>query len=161
MKQDENIIGRVVLLNSEPMPKICPVCGNSFLTRRTGQKICSPECRKREQIKYKRSAYGENYKLSASTKGALSEMIVCSDLLKRGYYVFRSITPNSPYDVVAEKNGRTYRVEITTGRRGISGSLWYNKHNDRRDRFDVVAVWSPLENEITYTPELDELDFDK
>ena len=55
--------------------------------------------------------------LSASTVGAISELAVCSDLLSKGYDVFRSVSPAAPCDLIAHKEGKLIRVEVKTNAR--------------------------------------------
>lgn len=50
------------------------------------------------------------------TKGAISEYLAVADLLRRGHYVFRSVSPNCPWDlVVSTPSGRLVRVEVKSG----------------------------------------------
>ena len=45
--------------------------------------------------------------ISRSIKGVCSELIAVKELLKRGYYVSRSIDPQCPFDiVVVDKKGK-------------------------------------------------------
>jgi hypothetical protein len=138
----------------EPKPKTCPICNNVFLTSNPNKITCSLSCRNSALIKYREETSGYRTGLPASTTGALSELLVCSDLLSKGYYVFRSLSPNSPYDIVADKNGQIYKIEITTGRRLPSGVLVYSKHDNLKNKFDVIAISIINKREIIYIPEL-------
>jgi hypothetical protein len=52
--------------------------------------------------------------MSTGNTGAISELVVCTDLLQKGYDVFRALSPSSACDLVALKNGQCYRVEVKT-----------------------------------------------
>ena len=39
--------------------------------------------------------------VSPATRGAIAELRVATDLLARGYHVFRSVSPASPCDLIA------------------------------------------------------------
>ena len=51
--------------------------------------------------------------ISRSIKGVCSELIAVKELLKRGYYVSRSIDPQCPLDiVVVDKKGKTTLFDV-------------------------------------------------
>ena len=52
--------------------------------------------------------------LDCCVKGASAELRVCADLLLRGYEVFRSISPHCSCDLMIQKDGNIYRVEVKT-----------------------------------------------
>jgi hypothetical protein len=54
---------------------------------------------------------------SNSTIGALSELLACAWLLNKGYQVFRNVSPNGPYDLVAFKGPEELRIDVKTIRR--------------------------------------------
>lgn len=49
--------------------------------------------------------------------GSTSELSACVFLMRSGYDVFRSLAANTPFDLVAYKDGVLYKVEVKTGRR--------------------------------------------
>lgn len=52
--------------------------------------------------------------IPASTVGALSELLAAADLLRRGYHVFRAVSPACPCDLAVMSNSTLIRVEVTT-----------------------------------------------
>jgi hypothetical protein len=51
--------------------------------------------------------------ISKSIKGVCSELIAVKELLKRGYYVARSIDPQCPFDiVVVNKKGKATLFDV-------------------------------------------------
>ena len=51
--------------------------------------------------------------ISRSIKGVCSELIAVKELLKRGYYVARSIDPQCPFDiVVVNKKGKAILFDV-------------------------------------------------
>ncbi len=81
-------------------------------------------------------------KILVATKGAVGELAVCIDLLKRGFEVFRNVSQSGSCDLIAyDADGRIVRIEATTGRRyGTFNTLYYTKHNPTSHRWDVIAV---------------------
>src|SRR5690242_10258699 len=45
--------------------------------------------------------------LSSGTAGTVGELFVTVDLLKRGYHVFRAVSPSCPCDLIALRDGIT------------------------------------------------------
>ena len=60
-------------------------------------------------------------------KGAYGELLVCADLLKKGYSVFRAIGPNSPIDIIALKDGKIEMIDVKSGTKNINGTLAFPK----------------------------------
>ena len=79
--------------------------------------------------------------------GAANELRVCTDLLHKGWHVFRAEAPNGPFDLVAmHKDGRLYRVEVRTGQRLKNGQFSVGRHGT----YDILAI--VVGTEITYEP---------
>jgi len=49
---------------------------------------------------------------SKGAKGAASELVACAHLMRQGWHVFRCESPNSPFDLVAYREGEFLRVEV-------------------------------------------------
>ena len=91
-------------------------CGEEFTRFNWQQKYCSKEC----QSRFYRDENGlvPTYPgISTSTVGTISELIVAVDLLKRGYDVFRALSPTCSCDLAFITNGRLVRVEVRTSRK--------------------------------------------
>ncbi len=132
---------------------ICPICKTEFhgARERRHAKTCSKMCsRKRESTMY-RDSY-QIYGLPTGTVGALNELRVSTDLMLRGWSVFRSLSPSSQCDLVLLKNEKVVRVEVTTGRPSPSGKPMYPPHTEDRYNFDVLAVVLGGNTPILYIP---------
>jgi len=124
----------------------CLFCGRPLLPKQIHHyaKYCSGLCAKRAE----RATFGDGYyrrqHLPASSKGALSELLVCADLTMRGYEVFRAVSPCASTDlIVLGCDGKAIRVEVKTGLRIENGKVRYTKP---ANPCDVVAVaLSPTE----------------
>jgi hypothetical protein len=92
---------------------------------------------------------GRHSIISTGTVGAIGELRACSDLLSKGYAVFRSVSPACFCDLVIAKDGRLTTVEVRTGTRTTKGDLYYSKEN----RAEVMAIVLP--DEIVYLPALE------
>ena len=129
----------------------CVQCGAVILQSGRGRKrkYCSERCHLRVvSIRYHEANPKTN--LTAPNVGAISEFRVVTELLLKGYDVFRAVSPASPFDLVAFKDGHIYRVEVTTGHyKGTEGRFTYSQHDP--NKFDIMAV--VLLDKIVYLPE--------
>src|SRR5208337_2252007 len=63
--------------------------------------------------------YKENYSgtapnLCRATIGAVSELEVAADLMRREFEVFRALSPAASCDLIAIREGRILRIEVRT-----------------------------------------------
>lgn len=89
--------------------------------------------------------------IDCGKEGAIGEMLVTVDLMRKGFDVFRAISPSCPCDLIALRGIQMVRVEVTKGRRtGIDGKkLRWCYHNPAR--YDLLAVWE-TDGTINYDP---------
>ncbi len=122
----------------------CAGCGKA-LTGRRGKKFCSLSCRRAKDRALSAALHGEhgNSGISSSSVGAMHELVVSADLIKRGYEVFRAVSPANSCDlIILTKARRTFRVEVTTGHyTRTSSSIFFPPK--KKDRFDLLAVVLP------------------
>lgn len=93
-----------------------------------------------------------------SAKGAWAEILVCADLLARGFEVFRAISPSASCDliVIARGTPTALRVEVKCSNfRGprVDGQVFWNVFTLREQSFDVLAAVMPS-GAIHYDPPL-------
>ena len=87
--------------------------------------------------------------LPTNTVGTMSELRIALDLLARGYEVFRTMSTNSHFDIVAFKNGDIFKIEVKTGYKShATGKLEFPRHS--HDDWDVMGVCINEGNEIHY-----------
>ena len=106
-----------------PTERSCETCGESV---GAGRKYCRYACRDRGLAEARNTfrtvcGYGA---LGPGTVGAIHELVVAVDLMKRGGLdVYRALDPSSPCDFMVhnQATGKTFRLEATTGRLGSSG----------------------------------------
>jgi hypothetical protein len=106
--------------------------------------IENPE-RVEEREEMERLLYGpSNAQSRAGRTGAASELVVCVDLIRRGYDVFRAVSAQCCCDLIAVKGINVLRVEVRTahGTKGMSAS--------KRGHYDVLAV--VREFNVSYKP---------
>ena len=85
--------------------RICKNCGKEFSYYIAAQKYCNVNCRKKpNQAQYPG--------INRTNAGAVSELLVCADLLKKGFEVFRSVSPVASCDLIVKKNNIIYDVEV-------------------------------------------------
>lgn len=73
----------------------------------------------------------------SSTRGAANELIVAVDLMRRGYHVFRALSPAAPCDLLVQHGELIVRVEVRSTSSGKPGGAVGAKD---KGRFDVAAV---------------------
>ncbi len=120
--------------------RVCKTCHKPFMGY--GTKVyCSVECRE---------SYGKHqpFDISSGSIGAVGELVVAADLLRKGYEVFRSVSPSCSADIVIHRDGKSRRVEVRTGFIQTSGKIVAN----RVHRADILAI--VLVDRVVYEPEL-------
>jgi hypothetical protein len=90
----------------------------------------------------------------SGTVGAIGELLVAADLMRKGYAVFRSMSPACPCDIAILKDGVLSRVEVTTGKKLPSGKIMYPPH--KTHTYDILAIvlYDHGAPAIVYEPEL-------
>jgi len=89
--------------------------------------------------------------ISPGSLGAAYELAVAADLIRRGFSVFRNLSPNGSTDLLACKNNRVLRVQVkergldTTGANDVSaeyngGNIRYATCNDD----DAALIGAPV-----------------
>jgi len=130
----------------------CDGCGQQFATNKAVQRFCEPSCRQRRERESYRSL-NPPLGLPSGTVGAISELLVAVDLMRRGLHVFRCLSPHGPCDLAVLSNGTLKKVEVTTGSRSRSGKLFTPSKSPKHD-FDVLAIVERNTSVIHYQPPL-------
>jgi len=139
------------------MSNICVHCEKEIPYHRARRhaKFCSDKCYKEFQHKiYKENKNCcDNEKISKGNTGALQELLVSADLFRKGYNVFRSLSPSCPCDLVAFKNERQIlMIEVTTGYRNADGKISCSPKKQTY-KYDILAI-VVHSGEIEYRPPL-------
>lgn len=104
-------------------------------------KYCSFACAsKAVSSKSKSLNVHRTWQVPSGTVGAIHELAVCADLMKRGFHVFRAVSPSCVCDIAVLAGERLLRVEVTTGNVSGNGTLHYPSKD--QSRFDLLAVVS-------------------
>lgn len=141
-----------MLLDGSTRSAFCEECGELFERRTIRQRFCSPKCSDANLASLSDEpaylpAYGDG--LSFQTKGALSELRACVDLLARGFHVYRSMSASAPWDlVVAIPSGRMVRVEVKSAVVNKNGTVGGGSF--KRNVFDAVCYVT--RDRIVYEP---------
>lgn len=134
---------------------VCAQCGKENITHIANKRLCSDDCRKNF---YDRTSY--QFPIASGSVGAIAEMYVCSDLLKKGYAVFRAVSSSTFADVLAIKESEIRIIEVRTGYTNPSkGEVSFPKviHHRNNNRPSEYAIFIASENSIQYIPITDEL----
>jgi len=87
--------------------------------------------------------------IPTGTVGAIGEMVVAVDLMKKGYSVFRALSPHCFCDLVAYRGNDSYKIECRTGYRNIrTDSISFPK--TIRDGVDIFAVYVMSDDKVYY-----------
>lgn len=117
----------------------CSECEKVILRKNKRALTCSDDC-STKRIKTKMSILNEHrvWGVSTGTTGAIHELVVSVDLMKRGLHVFRAMSPSCPCDLAVICDGKLLRIEVTTGFLLASGRIHVPSKNEKN--FDVLAV---------------------
>ncbi len=133
------------------MDQLCsnPKCGRFVpaYRRAAGIDTCSTACAPSQLIA------GSGLGLASATVGAIAEMAVAIDLLRRGCPVFRALSPSCPCDLIAIVNGQAVRVEVRSGSRIGDGTKFsYAQKAGDAGKSDMLAIYVHREQCIVYQP---------
>ena len=118
--------------------KKCVGCDKIFIGN-SGKFYCTSECRsKMYKKKYSRlNQRDDSIYICPGTRGAINELLVSVDLFKKGFEVFRALSPSCSCDLMILKNNKLYRVEVGTGWENGFG-IKINKK--KRENTDILAI---------------------
>ena len=71
--------------------------------------------------------------------------------MKKGFEVFRAISPSSNFDLVAFKSGKLYSFEVRTGYINGNNKLFFPRY--KKDKALVYAIVDHSSNKTYYFPE--------
>jgi hypothetical protein len=113
----------------------CKNCGELLSIEYPNRVYCNRLCAK----EYNKTRYVRRPEptLPTGTVGAMHEMLACADLLRRGYAVFRAVSPSCICDLIVLNKDRLVRVEVTTGYRKNDKLLFPKKDPSK---FDLLLV---------------------
>ena len=86
--------------------------------------------------------------LEPNKVGDMHELKVCADLLAKGFEVFKNVARTGPYDVIAIKKDKIYKIDVKTGYFNKCGTLSYCK------RFKAPFIAVVTADSIYYIPEV-------
>jgi hypothetical protein len=154
------LIAMAILSHSESAAQaVCSACKNPIPDKRLKRKAkyCSRNCGAQFRQGSSRTQFGDSPDsrwLSSGVKGAISELIVCADLLSKGFEVYRAVSQSSKSDlaIVIQPN-TAYRVEVTTGYYSRLGRVVHS--SKLASQFDLLAVYVPADQSLHYFSNLD------
>ena len=126
--------------------KNCKVCQKDFEEISKLSICCSRECYRKNSIS-RNPLYSQFAKFNGSTatKGAIQELKVSADLLRKGYHVFRAVSPSAHCDlIIIDKKGKLKRVEVRSAVKNKSGKFFFS----RNGHYDLIAF--VFKNKIMY-----------
>lgn len=132
--------------------KVClyDVCSRSFMQRDNRHIFCTKSCSNNYHKKEKNGV--KDTFLSKGSIGAVGELRVATELLSKGFDVFRAVSQSATCDLIAVKDNRMIRLEVRTGSYTVDGRVNFPKKKKDTGRSEHYAVVLP--DKIQYIPEL-------
>ena len=128
--------------------KKCEDCGKTFLVRKNSSRTRCAVCKgRRWENGTPDFSCGDD--TQTGSIGAVSELLVSSILLAKGYFVFRSVSPNSPFDLIAVKDDKFLIIEVRAGTISTTGNITYQKKDNVPDS-TIYAIHIRTENSIIF-----------
>src|SRR3990167_9036150 len=126
--------------------KICEKCNKEFLPYNPKVRYCK-DCK---SLYMTSMGNFENIgNLNPGVKGAIQELRVSVDLLKKGFEVFRVLSPICSCDVLVKKENKIFSVEVKSGNNGYSPC---GREKIKADCFAVV-----FRDKIVYEPDVENI----
>ena len=117
---------------------------------------CSRECSRIDQLEHSKALRNAlSTKIATGNLGAGNELLVCVDLLFRGFEVFRTIAQNSKCDLIARKNGTIFTIEVRTAIVAPGPDLRPTCAKRPTDECDVWAIVFPADMRVAYVDKND------
>lgn len=83
----------------------------------------------------------------------MGELLAATDLIRRGYYVYRNVSATGPCDIIAFRRGEPPRkIEVKVATIGSGGVLKYPTVHRNHD-YDILALITP-DGSVVYQPVL-------
>lgn len=97
--------------------------------------------------------------LSTQAKGVASEKLVEVDLILQGFDTFQPASQELPYDLIAQKDGKFYKIQVKMGQKKQENRIYVDarkgsakeRHYDHSD-YDVLAVVDLEHKKVAYIP---------
>lgn len=131
----------------------CRRCGQTMLNVHGRRQYCSTKCAHGKSNTAPRVYLSRQLGLSTGQLGAVGELVASVDLIRRGYEVFRAVSPACSCDLIILKNGMLRRVEVRTAYRNVNGTITYPRQTKDEGRSDVFALI--VDGGVIYEPTLD------
>lgn len=130
----------------------CQNCGGDISEERLKRKavFCKTACRKAKELKDYKTRNTHHDGLSPIVIGEMSSLQIAADLLKKGYSVFKALSPCSCPLIIMKEN-ILLRVKTRTGILNKEGKVFFSQPENKND-YDILAVIT--NGNITYEPEI-------
>ena len=119
--------------------------------------------------------FNQSIAASRVATGAASEMFCAADLFVKGYLVSKPLRDGSRYDLIVDRDGVFYRIQVKTLSKSGQAPIGYIKYTEdtygkglqqrtipkyQGHEFDILAVVDRETKEVYYIP-VSEIDFSK
>jgi predicted AAA+ superfamily ATPase len=102
--------------------KRCDICKKVFHTRKKRQIYCSNICYSKAMLIHS-GRKSSLLNIPTATIGAISELTVANDLLKKGYEVYRPLSASCSADLLVERKKKIFKIEVRTGYTNLNGKV--------------------------------------
>ena len=118
----------------------CVHCKDKFKSRSVKQIFCSHEC-----YRYYKGHVPE---MESNHFGRMCEIAVIENLMYKGFHVFDSVSPACPFDLVAMKENKLYKIEVKAALRSHKGDLYNNFPENGSP--DILAIYIHYLDSVVY-----------
>ena len=79
------------------------------------------------------------------------ELIISVDLMKKGYAVFRALSPSCICDlIIFKKESKLFEIEVKTGYQAENSRLIFPRKRDKEKDGRIYAIWERNTGQIFY-----------
>lgn len=115
---------------------ICKNCKDTYFTQKNPFTKFCPKCRNERK---QQGSFFKKRGIATGTVGAIGELLVSSDLMTKGYEVYRALSQSSSCDILAIKDNKILKVEVRTGTITLNGKMSYPLSNIKGDQIAVIV----------------------
>jgi hypothetical protein len=128
-----------MLVDSTPVR--CEYCDDLYTRNSSTQRFCGAKCRQAAHVERNFHRYHVPG-ITLGARGAIGELLICADLLARGYEVFRAVSQSCSCDLIAMRESVLLRVEeVKTVSLNVDGTP--HKSSADPSKYDVLALLLP------------------
>lgn len=135
-------------MKNKKYKSICTQCNKKIECSQPNQKFCTKSCR--NNYHGRNRLVSINSEVSSGTVGCITELEISIYFMKKGYAVFRSLSPACFCDLIVIKNKEVMYLEVRTGYLSASGAVNFPKRiSTKGGKPTHYAVYTAFDKNIS------------